>query len=311
MRLDQFSRPSHSGCFWQTTTVDVPAKPDLMMDLEPTFIQIRQALDEEEDASLNRRAAGIVVDRSGIAEHRFSYRPDNRIAAKEQRPGCGKRGKDNSYRPVQAVIKNPGRPSKGDERRKREAARLNRRLEPVREHSPLGARHASAGDTRQAGNGQRHAQLIENSQTLQSRVVELEMELRTEVTAKLRALHELDEVKSEFGSLQRWHCEHHSTLVPKTQVERDLEQEQNHRYDLWRAEVAELQRAHKDYTDGQQALHTQTLQEAEDRYKALLDAAQAQGFLSGVPLSSTPDTRRSLRSSKSGSRGKCRSRRRP
>ena len=158
--------------FGRPTTFDVPAKPDLMMDLEPEFVKIRESLDEAEDASLNRKAAGTVLDRAGIAQHRNFDRPDNRVAAKG-----GKRGKGSNYRPVIPVIKHPYRYSDGDERRKRDAAKQNRRLASVGEHSPLDVRGPSASDTRQAGR-QRHAQLTENHQTLQRRIENLQTELR-------------------------------------------------------------------------------------------------------------------------------------
>jgi len=90
--------------FGRPTTVDVGPFPELLMDLEPEFVKIREALDEEEDAHLNRKADGTVLDRTGIAQHRSFYRPDSRVAAKG-----GKRGKGPTYREVIPVIKNPHR----------------------------------------------------------------------------------------------------------------------------------------------------------------------------------------------------------
>ena len=54
-------------------------------------------------------------------------------------------------------------------------------------------------------------------------------------------------------------------MLPKTQVERDLEEARNHSYDLWRAEVDELKLAHLESTDDIRELYEEKLQAANDK----------------------------------------------
>jgi hypothetical protein len=199
----------HLNCGWENTAVtrtfsvygrltthELPPLPDVVMLPEPVMDAVRLALDESEDATLSRAAEGIAPDRAGIPDHRLRNRPDNRVAARarqEFQVRHPKRGK--GFGQSKPLIRNPGLPSRGDDRRVRvELARLA----AVHEDRPLDACHSSEGGGKglaeRISDGRRfpsaspaRAVLRENGPTLQNRINELETELDEEKSRRRRA----------------------------------------------------------------------------------------------------------------------------
>lgn len=68
--------------FGRITRDGQPALPQIVLETEPRFLDIKQKIDEDEDRILDNQAKGILPSREGMEPHRLDSRGDNRIAAR-------------------------------------------------------------------------------------------------------------------------------------------------------------------------------------------------------------------------------------
>ena len=235
--------------------------------------------------------------------HRFETRGDNRIAAQHprqehrpRRPKSGTRRHENRDCPV----RHPGRYSKGDERRKNEAAALD----AVHEDRVLDTRHPSGsggGAGRSyaergsaGGDGRRflaaslaRAVLLENGPTLQNRVNDLVTEVIDEKTWRKIAEAQVQTLQSDLEGLRNYYNMFVDLLVPKCQETIDAEVRAGAldaiERDLHRDAMEALQAEHVHHIESLEAEFAAAAEAAKANFQRHLERMKGQGYHAGAP----------------------------